>query len=83
MQRARLSPPGALKARNPRPPGAPAPSDETRSEETTMKRRRLVVAMILALSGCAYDPYGPDVAGSVAVGPSGVYAGSVIVGTGG
>ena len=35
-----------------------------------------------ALTGCAYDYCGPAVGGSVAVAPSGVYAGSVSVGTG-
>ena len=29
-----------------------------------MKRRLLAAVMVLTLSGCAYDPYGPDVAGS-------------------
>ena len=47
-----------------------------------MKLRLLAVALAVALSGCAYDPYGPDVAGSVAVGSGGVYGGSVSVGTG-
>ena len=54
----------------------------TKAKETTMKLRLLAVAMMVALSGCAYDPYGPDVAGSVAVGSGGVYGGSVSVGTG-
>ncbi|MBQ4076516.1 MAG: hypothetical protein IJD65_02385 [Mailhella sp.] len=35
-----------------------------------------------ALTGCAYDYHGPAVGGSVAVSPSGVYSGSVSVGTG-
>lgn len=54
----------------------------TKAKETTMKLRLLAVAMMVALSGCAYDPYGPDVAGSVAIGSGGVYGGSVSVGTG-
>ncbi len=53
-----------------------------KGKETTMKLRLLAVALAVALSGCAYDPYGPDVAGSVAVGSGGVYGGSVSVGTG-
>ena len=34
-----------------------------------------------ALAGCAYDPYAPPVAGSVAFGSGGIYGGSVSVGT--
>ena len=48
-----------------------------------MKLRLLAAAAVFVLSGCAYDPYGPDVSGSMAVGPDGVYASSVTVSTGG
>nr|WP_077071352.1 hypothetical protein [Mailhella massiliensis] len=48
-----------------------------------MKRRLLAVMLAALLAGCAPDPYGPDVSGSVAFGTGGVYAGGVSVGTGG
>lgn len=52
-------------------------------KETSMKSRLLALMFALALGGCAPDPYGPDVSGSVAFGTNGVYAGSIGVSSGG
>ena len=41
----------------------------------------LFAAVLLILSGCAVSPHGPDVSGSVAIGPHGIYAGNVSVGS--
>lgn len=37
--------------------------------------------LCFALAGCAYDPYGPPVSGTMSVGPGGIYGGTVSVGT--
>ena len=53
-------------------------------KESAMKRLPFLLCAALlcsTLAGCAYDYRGPAVGGAVAVAPSGVYTGSVAVGT--
>ena len=46
-----------------------------------MRASLAAAAVLLILSGCAVPPHGPDVSGSVAIGPHGIYAGNVSVGS--